>query len=386
MPIPVPYRTKGDTMQAITVIRSTADAIQTLAGTAPNAKTAREALPDHATATRACASTAPEVLKAADAIETAAHNMRSMAWNAKQGVMEELSDLALELYMLADGMEAEPATNRLAEIVQEVRAEQEKAAQAAIRIGALLSEARDEFEKSETAEFLAWGKENLGYSKPMVYRLMKLYKEYGDATDLHDMSPRAFRELAGISDEGKAKVVDLATQRAKAGEQAPTAAEVKAIKDETAPAKDPENDTTPVSKGDAEQASQQLEDSEAPWAPTAPASTAGPEAPAAPAQPSASEEVQRLYDIIEGLRDELAKAREATEAKGSKASKLPTLPQFRNDSYAARLGLSEAQAADPAKVKKALRDLVRAGYNSNHDAYPLLAEAAEALTEQAKAA
>ncbi len=366
----------GEDMQAITVIRSTADAIQTLAGTAPNAKTAREALPDHATAIRACPSIEPEVLKAADAIETAAHNLRSMTWNAKHGVMEELSDLALALYMMADDMQEAPATNRLDEIVQEVRAAQESIASAAIRIGALLIEARDEFESQ--SEFLKWAKENVGYGKTMAFRLMKLHRELGDTEAVSDMSLIALHTLTGIDEESKAKVVDMAQARKEAGESAPTADEVKAVAAESAPSTPVDNDEE-AGDGIASAAGEP-----APWAADAPQASKPDDAPA-PMPASTGEDVQALYDLIETLRAELAEARKGAADKGGK-SKAPMLPQFRNDCYAARLGLSEAQAADPAKVKRALRDLVRAGYNSQHEAYAALAEAADALTTQAQAA
>lgn len=382
MPIPVPYTPKGEDMNAIIAIRNAANAVTELAGTAPNAKTTREALESLATEVRACTDASPEVPKAAAKIDEAREGMHGLVWNAKGGIAEDLLALGLALYDAADALDAKPTTNRLAEIAEEVKAAQQTAAEAAIQIGGLLTEARGEFEKQ--AEFLAWAKAELGYGKTFAYRLMKIHAEFKDADDLHGMSLRALHALTGISEEGKAAVLSLASSNKASGKPAPTEAEVKGH-DTTPEAPAAPAQATQGEEGGEDTGEQLQADDAAPWA-TGAKDLDTPAAPAAPAAPSQSEEVQRLYDIIEGLREDLAKAREASDTGRKAKASAPMLPQFRNDCYAARLGLSEAQAADPAKVKRALRDLVRLGYNSKHEAYPLLAEAADSLQDTAKAA
>ena len=342
------------------------------------------------------------LVKAETAFEVAEELMQSAPWNAKKksaAILEQLltdlaeaEDIADEEKIVTEG-NSEQAVARLPEIESTIKELMSTAATALLSIGELLNEAREEFDNAK--DFLAWSLEKFGFKKAYVYRLMKVADEFSADDVLAGQSINVLHKLAGLPEEVK----QAAREQVQEGENL-TGKQVDKLagKDEGTPdnaqqgpsqgaAAEPhestgvdENDQHAADLGDDEGA-----DVGAPWS-----AGTGREAPTGEppkaVEPEVDPEVKRLRELVSELQAELATARQEREAKSAGKGKAPMLPQFTSDCYYARLGLSAEQGADPAEVRKAFRALVKAGYTSQHEAYPALVEAKDNLMQVADAA
>jgi|SRR5690554_44671 len=331
------------------------------------------------------------LVKAETAFEVAEELMQSAPWNAKKkaaAILEQLltdlaeaEDIADEEKIVTEG-NSEQAIARLPEIESTIKELMTTAATSLLSVGQLLNEARDEFDNAK--EFLAWADEKFGFKKAYVYRLMKVADEFQHDDILAGQSINVLSKLAGMPEEVKQK----ARETVENGE----ALTGKAVQSMARGAEEePEED-------DQQEAAQSTganenvrhtaplgDDEGAPWNPA----TGSGDAPTDPpklTQAEADPEVQRLRELVSELQAELAAARQERESKAKGKAQAPMLPQFSSDCLYARLGLSAEQGGDPAQVRKAFRALVKAGYSSDHAAYPSLVEAKDNLMQVADAA
>lgn len=331
------------------------------------------------------------LVKAETAFEVAEELMQAAPWNAKKraaAILEQLltdlaeaEDIADEENTVTKG-NSEQSIARLPEIESNIKELMTTAATALLSVGQLLNEARDEFDNAK--EFLAWADEKFGFKKAYVYRLMKVADEFQHDEVLAGQSINVLSKLAGLPEEVKQK----AREAVEGGEELTGKAVQRMAKgDEEAPeggAQQEADQSTGVDEN-ARHTAPLGDDEGAPWSPETGAGDT-PTDPPKLVEPEASDEVKRLRDMIAELQAELAAARQERESKAKGKGQAPMLPQFTSDCLYARLGLSAEQGADPAEVRKAFRALVKAGYSSDHEAYPALVEAKDNLMQVAEAA
>lgn len=311
---------------------------------------------------------------------TALTDLKALPWNAKAKAEPVLRDL---LDKLDEAEEAGPAgIARIPEIEASITELMKTAGTALLSIGQLLNEARDEFESAN--EFLAWAKDKFDFKKAYVYRLMKVADEFSAEDVLAGQSINVLHKLAGLPEEVK----QAAREAVQEGEQLTgKAVQGMAKADEEEPESDDYQEaaqSTAVDTNDRH-AADLGDDEGAPWhADTGREAPTG-EPPRA-VEPNEDPEVKRLRELVSELQAELAAARQERENKSAGKSKAPMLPQFSSECYYARLGLSVEQGGDSAEVRKAFRALVKAGYNSQHEAYAALVEAKDNLMQVAEAA
>lgn len=332
------------------------------------------------------------LVKAETAFEVAEEMMHSAPWNAKKkaaGILEQLltdlaeaEDIAEEENIVTEG-NTEQAIARLPEIENTIKELMTTAATALLSVGQLLNEAREEFDSAN--EFLAWAKEKFEFKKAYVYRLMKVADEFGHDEVLAGQSINVLNKLAGMPEEVK----QAAREKVEGGEQLTGKAVQgmgQASQEGAETGAEPEQGESTGVDEKTSHAADLGDDEGAPWHEGTGREVPTGEAPKA-AEPAEDPEVKRLRELVSELQAELAAARQERESKAKGKGQAPMLPQFVSDCYYARLGLSVEQGSDPAEVRKAFRALVKAGYSSQHEAYPALVEAKdELMKDESKAA
>ena len=336
---------------------------------------------------KACIEALSAVEVESEVLQVALNRLGKLSGRNKKESVQILHDFQTEVSMVLDEQEVEAVTD-LAAIEAEILVLNKTAAEALLRIGALLNTARAEFDKAK--EFLTWAEDKFGYKKAYVYRLMAAADKFGDKPEFEGVAIRVLTIVAGLPEELQAEAAELA----QAGELDTKAAEELQAKAAPAPAEAPKGISPAVTlaevKGTAQAQTEAADDT--PWgteedlgedfgedfAP-APADVAL-TVPAKPAaEVSALDELRgnpdQLIAIIKALQEEIRLA----NSKPAKVE-LPWLPQFTNSCFAARLGLSEEQAKSKQAVRTAFRDLVKIGYGAEHQAHPHLKAALDALT------
>lgn len=308
-------------------------------------------------------------------------DFQELPWNSKAKAESLLDQAVTGLTELEDKAESEEvqASSRLPELEAEITESLRVSAGALIRVGHLLNEAREEFENAN--DFLAWSRERFEFKKAYVYRLMKVADEFKEDDALAGQSINVLHKLAGMPEEVKQQ----ARQKVEEGETL-TGKEVERLNPDyqEAPEKAPES---PESAGADESTAIDLgQDEGAPWSPETGREVSPGSVPTAVPEDK-DPEILHLRELVSELQAELAATRQERENKGKSKATVPALPQFSSDCLYARLGLSYEQSQDPAEVRKAFRDLVKAGYNSQHESYKNLVEAKDALMQdESKAA
>lgn len=257
-----------------------------------------------------------------------------------------------------------------------------------MRVGALLNEARADFENQK--EFLEWVDESFGIKKSATYNLMNVARNFSERKEFHGVSQRIMLMLIPFADDGE--LMDKAAALAAAGDLTVPACNQLLGK----PAKGAVSPAAQAVK--QAMAAQAQVNSPAP-APEAPTMTyvvpelpdAEDENPWEDVKPEVAEVKSTLPDAISaGILDELKRLREDNQAlqariteltavRESRKASAPMLPQFKSKCLYARLGLSVEQSMSLAAVNKAKRELVKLGYGEGHDAWPLIQEAVESL-------
>lgn len=266
-----------------------------------------------------------------------------------------------------------------------------------VRIGRLLCEARDDFDKQ--SDFLEWCNDEFGIKKAQCYNLMKVAKTFdGDKR----FSGVAMRVMLALTEHAENEsIIGKAAELAASGEL--TTSSLQALVTPAKPVKPGSgseigtpaaNDTQPLSPLPENPEVGIPDEVEMPWDDTeatdgsrdvglSPAMTApyGVE----PAKTDESERVTALLSLVEQLKssnermaEELAALRSTRESKKVSA---PMLPHFKHKCMAVRLGLTDEEATVKAKVNKAKRELVKAGYGEGHEAWSYISEAVEVLTK-----
>lgn len=313
-------------------------------------------------------------------VETALADLKALPWNAKAKAEPVLRDL---LEKLDEAEEAGPVgVARIPEIEASIHELMKTAATSLLSVGQLLNEAREEFDSAN--DFLAWAREQFEFKKAYVYRLMKVADEFSAEDVLAGQSINVLHKLAGMPEEVK----QAAREAVQEGEQLTgRAVENMARGDEEEPESDDQQEAAQSTGVDTNgsHGADLGDDEGAPWHADTGREVPTGEPPKA-VEPEENPEVKRLRELVSELQAELAAARQEREAKSAGRGKAPMLPQFTSDCYYARLGLSVEQGSDPAEVRKAFRALVKAGYNSQHEAYAALVEAKDNLMQVAEAA
>lgn len=260
-----------------------------------------------------------------------------------------------------------------------------------IKVGALLNEAREDFNKQ--SEFLSWALTEFGIKKAQCYNLMSIAKTFGNDDRFNGVAMRVM--LALVEHAGNEAIMTAAAALAAEGELTTST-----LNDLIEPARPVVVQMTAQPAPPAPAPREQLQDPtegvpdeiEMPWdtqdsAPSAQSSAVRETAPAdtkADQMTADSERVAGLLGLIETLRDTNRQLAEEVAALRSertvKKEAAPMLPQFKSKCMYARLGLSAEEATKKTAVNKAKRELVKLGYGAGHEAWPLIEEAVNALT------
>ncbi|MGL5515065.1 MAG: hypothetical protein ACRDBM_17775 [Sporomusa sp.] len=261
-----------------------------------------------------------------------------------------------------------------------------------LKVGALLNEARADFEAQK--EFLAWAEAEFSIKKAQCYNLMNVARVFeGDdrftgvamrvmlALVPHADESAIMEQAATLATDGK---LDTAAVNALTGKPATPKANpvVAGIEQAKAAQASTEATTQPLQVVPEETTG---DDSAAPFdTDETPAPTAAP----AKLDNAVNAENDRTAALLETIKqlnatiaDMQAKLNERTSERETRKSAAPMLPQFKSKCMYARLGLSAEEAEKKTAVNKARRELVKLGYGEGHEAYALIAEAVEVLTK-----
>lgn len=267
-----------------------------------------------------------------------------------------------------------------------------------LKVGALLNEARADFEAQK--DFLAWADAEFSIKKAQCYNLMNVARVFGadsrftgvamrvmlalvphaDSADLMEqaaalatdgkLDTAAVNALTGKPATPKANPVVAAIEQAQTAQAGAQAAESQPL--QTVPEEAPLNGHADFTDFILEKAKEEL------------ATTATP-VKLDNAANAENDRTAALLETIKQLNAQIADMQAALNARTSeretRKSAAPMLPQFKSACMYARLGLSAEEAEKKTAVNKARRELVKLGYGEGHEAYPLIVEAVEALTK-----
>lgn len=284
---------------------------------------------------------------------------------------EEIADIQRMFQTLSDELDA-TAPTRLAELEQEIGACLDDMQAKALALGALLLEARDEFKsQGKQAEFLPWCALHFCIGKAWAYRLMKVSEVFGKDTRFTGVATRVLYSLAvSATPEQMERAAELA-----ANSSLNTGTLQALLNPVQAPAPKPE--TTPAAAQDAQAGAAASFSAIPEQGQDEPPFDMGDEPPSIPQHTPEPSEVDNLRKELAAA---LAEIRRLSQPKAaSNAPVAPMLPQFSKGCSATVLGLTPAEASDPAAIKQAFRDFVRLGYGSEHPAFKALESAKEAL-------
>lgn len=303
----------------------------------------------------------------------------------------------------------EEATSYLEELAEEIKTSLDSATAAYLNAGRLLVLGLEEVKESgkKQADFITWADEMCGVKKAQAYKLMSVFKTFGQDSDFNGVSMRVLYTLTGQGD----KVVDLARAAAVQGKLDTPALNdiinmVNGPKEKIAPKgptmppapKSPATPSAPVdtAKDDeiatlkAQVADERRKREEAV---DAALDMAGPTDHEEDNDPSLLSTMQTTIDelnrTVAALTEELQVAKSTTISPAVNVSAaslpMPHLPQFESNSMPCRLGLEMEFCEDKVKVNKAYRALAK-HYTAatNPEAAVLLKEARERLLQSAK--
>ena len=290
------------------------------------------------------------------------------------------------------------------QVTAEIKAHLDSIGSTYIKVGTCLNELREDFDGQK--EFLAYVEEEFSIKKAQCYKLMALARTFGDDKRFAGVAMRVMSALVqyaddqAIMDKAAALAVDgkLDTKAVNAlinPEPAPKAAPVPQAEKPQELQVVPQQGTVPADSDE--------DDDGVPWDDDTVTTVGTPKAvlegantvigvekdEAAPVQPAAPAydsgyvnsllaTIDRLNSMVNELGQKLAAKESERETKKASA---PMLPQFKSKCFYARLGLSAEEATKKTAISKARRELVKLGYGTGHEAYPLIEEAVKALTE-----
>lgn len=288
------------------------------------------------------------------------------------------------------------------QVTAEIKAHLDSIGSAYIKVGNCLNELREDFDGQK--EFLAYVEEEFSIKKAQCYKLMALARTFGDDKRFSGVAMRVMSALVQFADDQA--IMDKAAELAADG-KLDTKAVNALINPEparkptmepaiAAPYGDKPQELQAVPQQGTVPADSDEADDGLPWddEPSAPATVTAPEqaaekTEAAPVQTTAPAydsgyvnsllaTIDRLNNMVNELGQKLAAKESERETKKASA---PMLPQFNSKCFYARLGLSAEEATKKTAISKARRELVKLGYGTGHEAYPLIEEAVKALTE-----
>lgn len=267
------------------------------------------------------------------------------------------------------------ATNRMDEIANEIGQRLDNIQSESLAVGALLIEAKQEFEEvgKKQSDFLSWCSLHFAIGKAQVYKLIKVSLFFGEDERFKGVSMRVLYALASsATEEQLERAADFA-----ANGSLTTAIVNQLLNPEPVAPKAP----TPAAPTDEEQAKQAAE--------LQATLDAIPEATAAPAAPAADAGLMaQISELTAALSaaNEMIKSLQAAKVTSKAAVAAPFLPQFRSAYPYAVLGLAVEQAGKVTVVKKAFRELIKCGYGEGHEAFNALVAAKDALLADIEAA
>lgn len=284
---------------------------------------------------------------------------------AKSHLTETLSKL--KEYVLVTEQAKQPVIcfTRLQEIEQEIDQQLAAAARSFLKIGELLTESREEFERQ--TEFLEWAESKFNLKKASVFGMMQVYREFGSDSRFAGTPWTVLRQLIGAPEGVKAQAAELV-----ADDKLSQRAAAALVTESTEP-------NTPV----ADIATVNVEEDTTPpfdYGTTLDLGSLPPKSqtPAATDDKDAYikdllEQISRLVANQDALFQQLREAKAAPKLSG-----LPMLPHFKSGCAHTRLGL-EADAT--AKDVRAAYRAITAHYTpeANAEVFQLVTEARDAL-------
>lgn len=286
---------------------------------------------------------------------------------AKGYLTEALSKLKDYVRVTEPVQESVTCFTRLQEIEQEIDQQLSAAARSFLKIGELLTESREEFERQ--TEFLAWAETKFNLKKASVFGMMQVYREFGADSRFAGTPWTVLRQLIGAPEEVKAQAAELVAD----GKLSQRAAAALAI--------EPTEPSTPV----VDIATVLDEDTKPPfdYGTTLDLGSLPPKAQTPAASDDKDQYIKDLLDqisrLVENQDDLFRQLREAKSAP--KLSGLPMLPHFKSSCAHTRLGL---EAAATAKEVRSAYRAITAHYTpeANAEVFQLVTEARDYLLKE----
>ncbi len=290
------------------------------------------------------------------------------------------------------------------QVTAEIKAHLDSIGSTYIKVGTCLNELREDFDGQK--EFLVYVEAEFSIKKAQCYKLMALARTFGDDKRFAGVAMRVMSALVQFADDPA--IMDKAAELAADGKLDTKAVNAlinpePAPKAAPAPQAEKPQDLQTVPQQGTVPADSEEDDDGLPWEDDTVNTVETPKAvmegahtviglektEAAPVQPTAPAydsgyvnsllaTIDRLNSMVNELGQKLAAKDSERETKKASA---PMLPQFKSKCFYARLGLSAEEATKKTAISKARRELVKLGYGTGHEAYPMIEEAVKALTE-----
>lgn len=256
-------------------------------------------------------------------------------------------------------------TLELDTLANTIRTELEQAQKSFLTVGKCLTEGLEliKASKGKQADFLLWASDTCEIKKAQAYKLMKVYKDFGDSSDFKGVSMRVLYTLTGqptnvIED---AKALALAGKLDSSSLDKLMMKDKPAKKEKTEEVKAPEGGTI-AKTGDKVEATREATREDKAKDKEIKAlkreletikDTGVVETDQSPLIKELQTTIARLNDTIDTLKDDLA------DTKVPVVQALPYLPQFDSKDMATCLGLEIYNKSDKVKINKAYRSLAK---------------------------
>jgi len=264
---------------------------------------------------------------------------------------------AMEVSITIDEVsEEEPAIDWLEQVSNDIHQHLSDAKNSYIEVGRLLTEAREEFEGQKA--FIVWTTEQFNIKKSQAFRLMRIFKEFGNVGGFEGVAMRVLDILCGESQEVKEKAAKLV----KEGElDTPTA---KLLVEEDKPTEELTEEETDIVTPDFIEEGVVIEEEAE--------------------KPTLDEAMVKAMNKMQATIDSLTKQLEEAN-KPKRVQKLPMLPHFQSNCMATRLGLDDK--INKEAVRSAYRNTVKHyTKEANEEVFNLLTEALEFFNKGFEAA
>lgn len=255
--------------------------------------------------------------------------------------------------------------DKLKELAGTIKTELDSAQRSFLKVGKCLTHALDAIKENggKQKDFIKWADENCQIKKAQSYKLMKVYKEFGDQSDFAGVSMRVLYTLTSLDADTVEQARELSLKGKldskaldKLLESSAPAPEKNSSESTGKPAKKFEEKAEAKAKAEVKPENKDSKENEALKKELA-------ELKKSKGADDSEKVIQGLNSTVEALRSTIselqAELKEAKTAKKKKEFSIPELPQFDSNCMATRLGLELDNAKDKVKINKAYRSLAK---------------------------